>query len=120
MNNNSFCPLRIGKRPENFLAFFWCSRQLSRNLLPRNSLELTTSVKRCRTPLPGEIVSFPRVLCEVALYFFNPYPQANRAKMITDKINGIRVESMKSNITKTARKKIIVNQLVTGKPGILK
>ena len=40
--------------------------------------------------------------------------------MITDKIKGIRVESMNSKITKTARKKIIVNQLVTGKPGILK
>ena len=39
------------------------------DLLPRNSLELTTSEKWCKTPLPGEIVSFPRVLCEVALYF---------------------------------------------------
>ena len=44
------------------------SRQQSQNVFPRNSLELTTSEKQCKAPLLGEIVSFPRVLCEVTLY----------------------------------------------------
>ena len=40
--------------------------------------------------------------------------------MTIERINGIRVESINSKITRTAKKKMIVNQLVIGYPGILK
>lgn len=52
--------------------------------------------------------------------FFKLYPHAKAMKITIERINGIRVESMNNRITNTARKKIIVNQLVIGYPGILK
>ncbi|EEJ40266.1 hypothetical protein HMPREF0549_1286 [Limosilactobacillus vaginalis DSM 5837 = ATCC 49540] len=44
-------------------------RQHSQDLLARNLLELTTSLPDAFSIQSGEIVSFPQVLCWLALYF---------------------------------------------------
>ena len=49
--------------------------QLSQELLARNLLELTTSLPDAFSIQSGEIVSFPQVLCWLALYFKRAQPK---------------------------------------------
>ena len=62
-------------------------RQHSQDLLARNLLELTTSLPDAFSIQSGEIVSFPQVLCWLALYFilnffWNKFLKVARSKLL--------------------------------------